>query len=346
VTVFVLVGGLALLLRGLQAYWDHLSQLSTGPPVVAPSPGNTPPATKTPIPDSSETLLAPSAEELAALGSSQPATQLKAIDTLMQRRMTPELAAAVRKSSPANEALAKKLSCLKARVPGRASIEWAIVQLRDHDAVWASDMDQCVCLVEALANRVEEDPVTIAEALFPFALSYVGRPRGPALKALSNARLKQLTPGLRRGIEEGWHSSLTVRAAFALGVPEIAPDLVERWLFDSDDRAQRAARSALAEHPGAASARLLVRAIVGSREDPELLRRLREREAAQHDASDQLVSLALDGTESSTRRQRALELLSTVGDHTAVPRLASLQAADDPVLRAYAAAAAAELKKR
>jgi hypothetical protein len=344
VTVFVLLGGIALLARGLEMYWHHLSRSSEGPPPAPPPVAASPGATPAPLP--SATPFPPSEAELAGLASARPEIQGQAVEVLLQRRMTPELAAAARTAVPAAPAIAGKLGCLRARVPGRASLDSAIAELKAHDPVWASDLDVCVCLVAAVASHVEEDPQRVAEALFPFALSYPARPRGPALKALREARLKELSPELRRQIREGWHQTLAVDAAFALGAPDAAPDLVDDWLLDGDERVRHTARSDLARQPGPAAARLLVRAAVANRRDPDLLRWLVQREQVRHDAADQLVTLALREGEPSESRQGALELLAKVGTRAVIPRLAPLLEDADAVVRAYAAAATAELKTR
>jgi hypothetical protein len=345
--LLVLVGVVALL-QGLRWYDGHLEKASSPParPAAArppsPSRSRTPRAAHPPA----EELPEASPEELQALSSSEWSVQADAIDTLLKRRMTPELAQAIRDSQPLNAVLAEKRVCLEARLPGRETLGWILSKLPVDDAIWPPDVDQCECLLKALASRSEEAPERIAVALLPFAMSYPLRLREAALQGLSRIELHELSPEIRRLIDDGWHRGLAVKAAFALRADELAPERVEAWLFDPEDSVRRATRSSLESAPRQAAARLLVSQALEHRDDRDLVRSLRARERSQHDVTDELIQVALDPAMFSDSRQGALELLASLGDASLVPRLEPLRSGADPVLRAYAEAAIKALEKR
>jgi len=338
-TLLLLFGGIAVLFQGLRWYGHYLDRAGTRHSITAsPAPKASPAA---PSPPPGETL--PSAEELQGLESSDPAAQLAAVEALLKRRLAPELAESVARAVPANPAVAKRMECLKARVPGPESLEWTLGRVADPDVAY--DTEHCRCLLQALSQRVEEDPRRLVEALFPFAVNWRARVREPALAGLARARLDALPAPVLDRIRTRTTSS-SVRAAFALGVEDHAPELVQIWLFHHGRSIQHAARKSLADSPSDDAPRLLIRALLHHRDDRELLALARERELSRGDACAQLLEAALSPAESIEVRRTALELLTAIGDAEDVPTLAPLRDGSEPVLGAYAEAAATELSRR
>jgi hypothetical protein len=343
VFALALVGSLALLVLALSWYSDHLQRASMMRPIsgakAAPRPTPTPTAVPTPVPTAAP-------EDLVALSSKDAKAQFAAVERLTRCAITPELEHAVRTCVPASPWVESKLACLRARLPGPEAIDWTVARLARHDPVWSSDVDECVCLLEALADRVEERPEPIAQAVFPFAMAYIARPRTPALRALSSARLTSVPPTIRRQIHDAWHEGLAVRAALALGMAHLEASTVEAWLVDSDPGQRRRSRSAVVDSDDPASVRLLVRVLCEHPEDADLVSRIREREQRHKDALPELGSVALDETAPQGSRQRALEVLAAVGSRKDLPFVEPLLRHSDPTLRAYAEASAAALAKR
>jgi hypothetical protein len=347
VFALVLIGALGLLVKALYWYADHLQRMSTALPVAGAKagPSEAPALTTRPAPESTPPPM-PAPEDIAALSSRNPSAQFAAAERLRRSAMTPELESAIRGCLPATPQVDAKLNCLRARLPGQAAIDWTVARLANHDAVWSSEVDECVCLLEALADRVNESPEPIAQAVFPFAMSYIARPREPALRALASARLTSVPPAIRSQIDNAWHHQLAVRAALTLGMSHLDPYAVEQWLFDSDPDQRARSRSAVIESKDPASARVLVRSLLEHPEDTDLVRCFSERDRRHQDASAELVGVALDESEPQGSRQRALEVLGTLGSRQSASLLAPLLRHPDQGLRAYAEAAAAGLEKR
>ena len=338
-TLLVLVAGVAVLFQGLRWYGQYLDRVGTRPSGAASAaPKPSPPAPSTPPGERP-----PSAEELQALESGDAATQIAAVETLLNRRMTPELAASVARAVPADAAVGKKMECLQARVPGPESLEWTLARVSDPDV--AHDTEHCRCLLQALSQRVAESPQRLVEVLFPFAVNWRARVREPAVAGLEAARLDALPAPVLERIRTRT-TSTTVRAAFALGIEDHAPELVQIWLFHHGRSIQHAARRSLAGSPSPTAPRLLIRALLSHRDDQELLSLAREREDSHGDACAQLVEVARSPAEPLDLRRTALELFTAIGDVEDVPALLPLRDGSEPVLGAYADAAAAELARR
>jgi hypothetical protein len=338
-TLLVLVAGIAVLFQGLRWYGQYLDRVGT----PAAGAASAPPRTSPPAPSTPPAEMPPSPEDLQALESGEPAAQIAAVDTLLKRRMTPELAAAVARAVPADAAAGKKLECLEARVPGPESLEWTLARVADPEV--ADDTEHCRCLLQALSQRVAEGPQRVVEALFPFAVSWRARVREPAVAGLEAARLDALPPSVLERIRTRT-TSTTVRAAFALGIEDHAPELVQTWLFHHGRSIQHVARRSLAGSSSPAAAPLLIRALLSHRDDPELLSLARDREDSHGDACAQLARVALDPAEPLDARRTALELFTAIGDSEDVPVLLPLREGSEPVLASYANAAAAELARR
>lgn len=347
VFALALIGALALFAKALFWYADHLQRISTAVPVSVAKAGPTaaPAPTTQPGPESTPVPLPPP-EDVAALSSRNASAQFSAIERLRRSAMTPELVSAIKRCVPATPQVEAKLNCLRARLPGQAAIDWTVARLAKHDAVWSSEVDECVCLLEALADRVDESPEPIARAVFPFALSYIARPREPALRALASARLTTLPPAIRAQIDNAWHHQLAVRAALTLGMSRLDPYAVEQWLFDPDLDQRARSRSAVVESNDPASAHVLVRSLLDHADDADLVRCFSERDRRHQDASAELVGVALDESAPQGSRQRALELLGTLGSRKSAELVAPLLRHPDQGLRAYAEAASVALAKR
>jgi hypothetical protein len=237
-------------------------------------------------------------------------------------------------------------ACLHAP-PGHDEIGAAIEALAEWDPVWPSNVDDALCLVEALAGRAGEDPDRIRDALIPYAFSYVGRLNRAALAGLSKVPLTHMTPKLRAASEGAVSAAMPVWAALALGLDEeTAPDLVQEWLSSPE----RSARSAIGRHlvssPKPAAAARIADALARDAGNVEFVQLAKARDAKQRDMSDALADLALDEARQLYERQAALEALGTFGGPAVLPRIERLLGAGEPSLRTYAETAVDLLRTR
>jgi hypothetical protein len=279
---------------------------------------------------------------MAALESTNASTQSTAALALVSRPLTPELERAIRSVRPAGKGAEEAVRCLKARLPGLVSLDALIARLPpEDDAVWPSNVDMSTCYVSVLAGRVEEDPLRVVRALLPFAFSYPGRLREPALAAFRKARLSEMPPDVQRALREGWNDGMGIRAAIALRADEIAPHLLEDWLRSNDPKVRRSACHSVGDAQRPSAFRLIVRAAAEYPDDKELYFALRS-----GDIGPVLADMALDTKEASAVRRRALELLGTLGSARQIEALAPLLSDPDPEIRAYAEAATAALRER
>ena len=344
--VLLLLLGLTLLWRGLQWYDDYLARISAGPRVASVPGPPQPSATPTPVP-TAEPVPPPTAEEIEALAAPGEAAQWAAVDVLLKRQVTAELAAAVAAVGPANSAIAQRLDCLRARAPGEPAIDLAVEQLAAFDAVWPSNVDHALCLVEVLAARAVEQPDRIRDALIPYAMSYPGRLRSAALEGLTKLPLGEMSPKLQEASAQAVSASFPVGAALALGLDEdTAPELVEEWLQSPEPSASSVIRRHLVGSPKRSAAVFIALRLVLDPGNPELLGLARARGEKAGDVSDALADIALDEARALHERQAALELIGTTGQPATLARIEPLVAASDTALRSYAEAAVAALRAR
>jgi hypothetical protein len=342
----VLLLGLTLLWRGLDAYREHLVWIGSSGPSVAPAgpPDATPTPTATPFPP-------PSSDEIAALRSDDPKRQMEVIPVLYRRETTDELRAAVDEAmlrttwSGARAALV----CLKARFPGPATLEFALTTLPTEPKAYAWNlMNGEGCLLRVVAERAAEDPSRAREVLLRAVFSDNATTRDTVLKGLARIDLPDIPAKLLTASFSEWdHERMfAVDAALALNALERMPSLVERAALDPYHGVQSRARRLLLGSPKAAAPRLIARLLVqhpGSHEAAELLS---GREAEKHDVSPALVEIAADGERPSQERQEALRVLGRSGDVGALDLLRPLADDPDPVVRSQAAATVMELESR
>jgi hypothetical protein len=345
--VLLLLLGLALLWQGLQWYDDHLRRLSRGPRVAEPSRQTPVPATPTPepTPTPAPTPPPPTPEEIAALATSDQATQLDAVNVLLHRQMTPELAVALSGVRPLHAWAEEGLACLRARAGGAEGIDVAIRELARQDAAWPGKVDHALCLVRALSARASEQPDRIRDALIPYAMAIPARLRGAALEGLARVPVREMPPKLREAAAEAMSASMPVAAALALGLDEeTAPDVVDEFLQSGEASARSTIRAHLVSSPKPAAASFIAERLVRDPRDGDLVRLAKARSEKHGDVAPALADVALDETRELHERQAALELAGSLGDPALVARLEPLTAAPDGNLRAYAEAAVAALR--
>jgi len=335
--------GLTLLWRGLEWYDGYLRRISTSPRVAA-APRPSPPAAPPPPVPTPEPAPPPTAEEIAALAASEEGAQWDAVNVLLRRQMTPELAAAAAAARPASPTNAERLACLRARGPGADAITAAVEGLGKLDAIWPGDVGHALCLIEALAARATDDPDRIRDALIPYAMSYPARLRRAAIAGLEKVPLREMSPKLREASEWAVSASLPVYAALALGLDEeTAPELVEQWLESPEPSARSAISGHLARSPKRSAAVFIANRLVRDPGNAGLVRLARARDPKPNDVALALAEIALDEARPLHERQAALERLATLGEAAVVPRIEPLRGAADPALRSYAEAALAAL---
>jgi hypothetical protein len=346
--ILALLFALVLLFRGLQSFDAYLRRLS-GPGVSSrrlaaprePKPKLTPRpiATPTPVPT-------PNDEELAALKTTEPTAQVRALRVLERRAVSPAMIEAVNHVRPLNEPAMRSCLCLRARFPGPNGFDLAIANLPYRESGWPSDMDFALCLLHVVADRATEDPERAMEALLPFAFSTPARSRQVALEGLRRIRVNAIPTSLRAHLHGGAMTYTGAMAALALGAERHSPDEVLAWLSDSDRHVRNAVREHLKKSSEANAPRILARALVAGPPSPDLLRAYRERETALHDVAQALAELALNEGRARQERLAALELLSASENEGAQASVESLTRSQDQLICTYAREALPRQRRR
>jgi hypothetical protein len=288
------------------------------------------------------------AEEIAGLASADGVERLRAADALMKKAVTPELVAAVNRALDAgpNDDLTAKLVCLKSRFPGPDAIAFLLQRLPpDRKALNWNLSPEIKCVFNALAARIDEDPLRIRDALVQGAFAdnatvrstvhtayrKVDSPLPPIeiLKALSSDDLFEYRHGLQ--------------AALALGAIRHNRAAVERAAYDARREVRGLVRYELTSNPHANAARIVAKRWLDGPSNSEGEMGLAfERERAQHDVSAALLEAFTDGTASERRREQAVRLMIELDEIGVLPELERLRPAlaAGPVLDAVDAAIA------
>ena len=332
----VLVLGLLLLMRGLE-WWNHELAVKSNPqppPYVAPT---LPTPTPMPTPEVAK------AEELAALASTDSRVQAEVLETLARRRIDERWIAAVRAAHPANKFLATKLDCLKTRLPGHAGIARAIAALPTQDeALWPAQSEQTDCYLNVLADRIEESPDEIVEALIPMRLSFIARITEPASRGLRKVKLKAAPPSLRAALQNAAIDLRKPGLVLDLEMERIDPAFVDELL--GDERLAVSVRTNLVNRQTPEAARYIARKMVESADESwNATGRQRDRELG--DLSGILAEFACDPSHPPSTRIRSLEYLGAWGHSGALPVLGA-EKNWPPELKAYVDAAVAAIRSR
>lgn len=334
--------GLALLLRGLQWFSDDLARKSNPPqiPAAPVSPTPTPRPSPTPTP-----RLRASDAELRALLSPEASVQSKAIGVLADREIDEAWTRAVSAARPASEAEGPWLDCLKSRLPGRAGFMRAIKALPPQDdAVWPNNVSEVACFVNVLADRIEESPDEIAEALIPMRLALVARIVEPASRGLRKIEFQRIPPNFVRALDDAAIESRAVGLALDLDIDRLQPDFFDRFVF-GDAKLRRSALDGLARQASQGSAKYLAQALIAGDRGADMLGAAQRRDAGDGAVSLFLGEVACNERRSVPERATALEHLSAWG---APASLAVIQRCPPwpPELAAYGRGAITTLQQR
>jgi hypothetical protein len=338
--------GLAGFARALQWYFDPMLELDRTSAIAA--------STRPPSPTSSRgrqprTLPAAMPEELALLDAPDASVQIKAAETLLARAVTPDLVATVEaklrtRPDPQVEAL---LVCIKSRFEGPETLEYLLARFpstRDEFGRWLRVDVSCV--LDALVERIADDPVRVTTALLPAIYSNNAATRHKVIQAFRLVDLPSLPAELAAlGRQPGPLHGGAVGAAMALGALRHDNALVDRALRDPGLIAVVAEDLRANPHPN--GARVLAGVWTDRPFDPSYAQLARAREGLLHDVSAALVEIVRATTAPEPRRVAAAQHLATLGEVGALRELSALsETVERGDLKTAVDAAVRELQER
>jgi hypothetical protein len=313
--VFVLVLiGLAGLVRALQWYFDPFRELDRASAIAA--------STRPPSPTSSRgrqsrTRPPATSQELALLDAPDTSLQIKAAETLLARAVTPELVTAVdatlrTRPDPHVEAL---LVCIKSRFEGPGTLGYLLTRFPStrHEFERRLSVDVS-CLLDALVERISEDPERVTAALLPAIYSNNATARHKVIQAFRLVDLPSLPAelaALGRQPGEPLHKG-AVAAAMALGALRYDSALVDRAVREPGLFAVVAEDLRSNPHPN--GARVLAGVWTDQPGDTSYAQLARAREGLLHDVSAALVEIVRSATAPEPRRVAAARHLGTLGE--------------------------------
>ena len=295
------------------------------------------------------TLPPPTEAELAMLLAGDTTTLADGVRLLSERRITETLVMAVEAAlaqAPSDEHRAL-VGCLKARVPGRDGLMFALGALPSDEKGFSNPTAGVACLVDAVAVHAGGEPALVRMALLPAIHSPRLDIRTSALEGLGRVTLPDFPLSLQLDMQSPNvdRRRQALRAALALGALHVLPGLVERALVDEDSGVREIARVALYTAPEPAAARIAARGLAAWPGDPYMQMLVERREKGRADVSPALADVALDERASTYARVAALAWLTRSGDHGVIPMIEPLEAAGDPAVREAAAKALARLRE-
>jgi hypothetical protein len=334
VFVFTLVGVVALA-RGVQWYFDPVNATGNarvGPPaaVGGSSPAADPSASSASSDSASSepALPAPTSEEIALIGSVDSSNQIKGIELMNARAVTPDLVSAVELAlqNPSSPEIEAKLICLQTRFDTPDSLDRMIARFPTERRAldWNLPLD-VACTLNALARRAAEAPERIRDTLMPaaFATNYTTRMK--VLEVFRTLDLPEIPPALV--VEASAYSGYqkhALAAALALGAVRLNPDLVAEAGRDSETSGL--VRSELHRDQSDMAARLIARIWTEGAPGRDFERFALDREAKSHDVSAALLEIVLDSSRSDTQRQLAASRLRILPEVGPLPPLRTLSA--------------------
>jgi hypothetical protein len=332
VAVFTLVGVVALA-RGIFWYFDPLREARAieaarvGPPAAVRDSSSAGISSASRA-SSEPALPAPTSEEIALLGSVDPSNQMRGIELMNVRAVTPDMVSAVELAlqNPSSPSIEAKLICLQTRFDSPESLERMIARVPSdrRSFGWNVPVD-VTCTVNALARRAGEAPERIRDALMPAALGSNYTTRNAVLAAFKTMDLPEIPPALVvEASAEGSYRKEAVAAALALGAVRLNPDLVASAA--RDEETSGLVREALRTDKSDAAARLVARTWADVLSNSHFERLAIEREAQSHDVSAALLEIALDSTRSEYQRQSAVIGLERLREVGPLPPLRTLSA--------------------
>jgi hypothetical protein len=309
VPVLFLVVLAVVLLRGMEWFSDDLARKSNPPAPprkVVPSPPPTPAPTPTP-------RLRASESELRDLVSPDVLVQSKVIRVLADREIDDAWVGAVTRARPAAESERPWLECLKSRLPGKAGITRAIRALPSQEGV-----SEVACFVNVLADRIEESPDEIAEALVPMRLARAPRIWEPAARGLRKIEFERIPTNFARALDNPFLESRTVGLALDLDIDRLQPEFFDRFVL-GDVKLRRSALDGLARQTSQGSAKYFARALLRGDRGTDLLSAAQARDSVDGAVSLTLAEVACDEGRGVTERATSLEHLGAWGSSTSLP---------------------------
>ena len=320
----MLIVGLVALARVIQWYFDPMLELDRASAIAA--------STRPPPPTASrgrQPRMFPAAtpEELALLDASDTSLQIKAGETLLARAVTPELVATVdaklrERTHPQVEAL---LVCLKSRFEGPGTLSFLLIRFPTRRDDFERRMSVDVsCMLDALVDRIAEDPERITAALLPAIYSSNATTRHKVTQAfrlvdLPNPPAELAALGREPG--EQLHRG-AVAAAMALGALRYDSALVDRALRDPSLITVVAEDLRSNPHPN--GARVLASVWVDRPSETAYGQLARAREGLLHDVSAALLEILRSPAAHESRRMAAAQHLGTLGEVGALRDLSAL----------------------
>jgi hypothetical protein len=315
--------GLAGFVRALQWYFDPFREVDRASAIAASTRPPSPIASRGRQP---RTLPAAMPEELALLDARDISLQLKAAETLLARAVTPDLAAAVEaklraRPDPQVEAL---LVCVKSRFEGPGTLEYLLTRFpstrEEFDRRLSVDVS---CVLDALVERIADDPARITTALLPVIYSNDRAARHKVVQAFRLVDLPSLPAELATlGREPGLplHEG-AVAAAMALGAIRYDSALVDQAL--RDPRLIGVVAEDLRTNPHPNGARVLAGVWADQPLDTRYSQLARSREGLLHDVSAALVEIVRSTVAAEPRRVAAARHLATLGEVGALRELSA-----------------------
>jgi hypothetical protein len=330
VAVFTLVGVVALA-RGIFWYFDPLREARAleaarvGPPAAVGDAS--PPAISSAFRSSSAPALPPpTTEEVALLTSVDPSNQMKGIELMNARAVTPDLVSAVDLAlvHPPSPEIQAKLICLQTRFDSPESLERMIARApRDRRSLGSNVPADVTCTLNSLARRASEAPERIRDALLPAAVASSYTTRNTILAAFKTMDLPELPPSLVvEASAEGPYRREAVAAALALGAVRLNPDLIAAAARDPETAGL--VREALRTDTSDDGARLVARTWTDVISNSKFESLAVEREAKSHDVSAALLEMVLDASRSDQQRQEAAIGLGRLAEVGPLPPLRKL----------------------
>ena len=338
--------GMAALARALQWYFDPFRELDRASAIVA--------ATRPPSPTASRgrqprTLPAATPEELGLLDAPDASVQVKAAETLLARAVTPDLEAAVDaklRTRPDTQVEAL-LVCIKTRFEGPGTLEYLLVRFPSTRHSFGRRLAVDVsCVLDALVERITDDPARVTAALLPAIYSENRSTRHKVIQAFRLVDLPSLPAelaALGRQPGEPLHEG-ALAAAMALGAFRQESALVDRAARDPGLIATVAEDLRSNPHPN--GARVLAGVWTDRPFDIQYAQLARTREGLLHDVSAALVEIVRSTTAPEPRRVAAARHLATLGEVGALRELSAFSETGDGDLKTAVEAAIRALQER
>lgn len=314
VCIAVLVGTVGLS-QGLGWYFDPMRQLDRTTEAVSA----TRPPSRKPSGTAARPLPFATIDELSLLRAGDPAVQLKGAETLLAREISPDLVRTVERALQAqpDPAVERVLVCIKTRFQDPDLLEFLLARFpKDRkDLAWNLTPDVS-CVLDALVERVTDEPERISAALMPGIYASNASTRLKVLKAFRTIDLPEVPIAL---VTEASTSGTpfqreALAAAMALGAMRQNPALVARAIRDPHTSVVVKEELRMDPHPNAA--RIVANVWAERSFETRYEELARAREGQLHDVSAGLLEVLGASSEPELKRiaaARQLGILAEVG---------------------------------